>query len=233
MITNKLLCLAIYLLLGFGCAHDPNRPINYKFIKVVPGAVRTVCIQPDPSQPEMALVVKPLEEKLEARGYKIVASPAEAVHTLRLHLRLFDIFGANEEAARAVASGYKRPSGPLQGAPYKDSPLAPNVGYAAGTAIGGAASGSALHAATTTGGAVGGVAGLVVGSILSAGSQPKGPFFYADLDVRISDPVSGEQHTVRGETWQFFKDPKDPTVMKDMERLAANDLANKIAALMP
>jgi hypothetical protein len=211
MFKKKLMSLVFCLLLGFGCAHDPNRPVNYKFIKVVPGAVRTVCIQPDPSQAEMALVVKPLEEKLTARGYKVVATPDEAVHTMRLHLNLF-------------GTELKR---------NKNGSMAPDVGWAAGTAVGGAASGNALHAGLTSGGQVGGVAGLVVGSILSAGSHPKGPLFYADVDVRISDPASGEQHTVRGETWRFFKDPKDPAVMKDMQRLVADDLVNKIAALMP
>jgi hypothetical protein len=221
---NKVLCLVFCLLLGFGCTGPaPDRHFNYSYrdingnefkrIHVTPGAVRTLCIQPDPTQPEMALIVKPLEEKLTVKGYTVVASPDKAEHTMRLHL---NVFGTEKKSA-----------------PDKNSPLAPNVGWAAGTAIGGAASGNALHAGLTTGGQVGGVTGLVVGSILSAGSKPKGPLFYSEVDVKISNPASGEQHTARGETWQFYKDPKDPAVMKDMQRLVANALANKVAMLLP
>ncbi|MFA5183737.1 MAG: complement resistance protein TraT [Syntrophales bacterium] len=212
------------MLLGFGCGTpNPDRHVNYSYrdikgnqfkrIHVMPGAVRTVCIQMDPAQPEMALVVKPLEEKLAAKGYKVVTSPDEAVHTMRLHL---NVFGTEPKPAQD-----------------KNSPLAPNVGYAAGTAIGGAASGSALHAATTTGGAIGGVSGLVLGSLLSAGSKPKGPLFYTEVDVRISDPVSGEQHTARGKTWRLLKDYNNPEVRQKVHQMAADDLADKVAALMP
>jgi hypothetical protein len=232
MVMNKVMCLLICLLFAFSCS-TPNvkRPVDYKSIRVIPSAVRTVCIQPDPTQPEMPLVVKPLEEKLSSRGYKVVATPDEAVHTIRLHLTLFDTFRTGNEAARVAASGYKRSSGSLQG-DSKNSAMAPHVGWAGGTAVGGAVSGNVLHAGTTTGGAVGGIAGSVLGSLLSVGN-PKGPFLYANIDVRISDPVSGEQHTVIGAKWQCLKDPDDPAVMKNMQRLVADDLASKIAALMP
>jgi hypothetical protein len=204
------MCLAICLLFGCGCAHDPHRPVYYKNIKVVPGAVRTVCIQPDPTQPEMALVVKPLEEELTARGYKIMATPEEAVHTIRLHLT---VFGTE-----------------LKERPGKGN--APGMMEATGTVVGGAVSGNALHAATTTGGAAGGLAGLVLGGLLNAGSS-KGPFFYAGVDVRISDLVSGEQHTIRGMTWKLLKDPNDPKLLPLMQKIAGEDLANKVAELMP
>ena len=104
--------LALCLLFGLGCAHtsDPNRLVYYKHLKVVPGAVRTVCIQPDPAQPEMALIVKPLKEKLTARGYQIVATPDEAVHTLRLHLNVFDIYATASEARQAATSGSRLPA---------------------------------------------------------------------------------------------------------------------------
>lgn len=224
MIANKVLCLVTCLLLGFGCTGpNPNRHVNYSYrdingnqfkrIHVVPGAVRTVYIQPDPAQPEMALVVKPLEEKLAARGYKIVATPDEAVHTMRLHI---NVFGTE-----------------FKPDPNKNSPMAPHAGWAGGTAVGGAVSGNALHAATTTGGAVGGVAGLVLGSLLSAGSNPKGPLFYTEVDVRISDPVSGEQHTARGNIWTLNKNYNDPKVRQKTHQMMADDLAAKIAALMP
>ena len=104
------------------------------------------------------------------------------------------------------------------------------MGAAAGTAVGGAVSGNVLHAATTTAGAAGGIAGLVVGSLLS--SEPKGKMFYGAVDVKISDPASGVQHTVVGTRVQG-KDPNDPQVRQAMQQLAAEDLANKIAELMP
>ena len=195
MFVKTVMCLAIPLFLVFGCAHDPNRPVYYKNIKVIPGAVRTVCLQPDPTQPEMALIIKPLTEKLEARGYQIVPTPDEAVHTLHLHITEFGT--------------------ELKPNPRKNN--ATGITEATGTAVGGAVSGSALHAASTTGGVVGGFAGLILGSVLSAGA-PKGPLFYAGVDVRISDPVSGEQHTVRGKTWRFLKDPNDPEVMKQVQQ---------------
>jgi len=221
---NKVVHLVICLLLVIGCTGPyPDRRVNYSYkdikgnefkrITVVPGAVRTVCIQPDLAQPELTLVVKPLEEKLAARGYKIVASPDEAVHTMHLHL---NAFGTETELK-----------------PSENGSMVPNVGYAAGTAIGGAVSGSALHAATTTGGAIGGVTGLVLGTLLSAGSKPKGPLFYTEVDVRISDPVSGEQHTARGKVWRLLQDYHNPEVRQKVNQMAADTLADKVAALMP
>lgn len=226
MFKEKAMSLVICLLLGFGCTGPyPDRHTNYSYrdikgnefkrIHVTRGAVRTVCVQPDPSQPEMALVVKPLEEKLMARGYKVVATPDEAVHTMRLHL---NAFGTEPELK-----------------PKSDIGLdMPGMMSATGTTVGGAVSGSALHAATTTGGAVGGVSGLVLGTLLSAGSKPqKGPMFYAEADVRISDLASGEQHSARGKTWRLLKDYNDPEVRQKVQQMAADDLANRIAALMP
>lgn len=151
---NKVMCLLIVLLFGLGCATaDPNRPVYYRHVKVVPGAVRTVCIQPDPAQPEMALIVKPLEKKLASRGYKIVATPNEAVHTMRLKLKVFDTYLTVSEAKQAAASDYQSTVGPNKNSPR----IAPGIGSATGTAVGGAASGSALHAARTPGGLAGGL----------------------------------------------------------------------------
>ncbi len=224
MVKIKVMWLLICLLAILGCAGpNPDRHVNYSYrdingnqfrrIHVVPSAVRTVCIQPDSAQPEMALIVKSLEEKLTARGYKIVATPDEAVHTMRLHINMF-------------GTEFKPD-------PNKNSPMAPHVGWAGGTAVGGAVSGNALHAATTTGGAVGGITGLVLGSLLNAGSNPKGPLFYTEVDVKISDPVSGKQHTARGKTWRLLKDYNDPEVRQKVQQTAADDLADRIAALMP
>lgn len=204
--------LAISLLLGFGCTGPysdirvsyPERDGNeFKRINIVPGAVRTICIQPDPAQPEMALIVKPLEDKLAAKGYKIMATPDEAVHTMRLHL---NVFGTERK------------------------PVSQNAPLVSAAVIGNAA---ATPSIGTTAGAAGGLGGLVLATILSAGSKPKGPLFYAEVDVRISDPAAGQQHTVQKATWQFYKDPRDPAVMKDMKPLVAEDLANKVAPLMP
>ncbi|MFA6269996.1 MAG: complement resistance protein TraT [Candidatus Paceibacterota bacterium] len=219
---NKVLCPVFCLLLGFGCTGpSPDRHVNYserdingnvfKRIHVTPGAVRTVCIQPDPIQPEMAFIAMPLQKQLTAKGYKVVATPDEAVHTMRLHINVLD-------------TEYKP-------APNKNGLMAPNVGWAAGTAVGGAVSGNALHAGLTPGGQVGGVAGLVAGSILSASS--KDPNFFAEVDVKISDPISGEQHTVRGVRWHLIKDYNNPEVRQVVNQMAANNIANKIAALMP
>jgi hypothetical protein len=219
---NKVLCLVSCLLLGFGCTGpSPDRHVNYserdingnvfKRIRVTPGAVRTVCIQSDPIQPEMASIAMPLQKQLTEKGYKVVATPDEAVHTMRLHINV-------------LGTEYKP-------APNKNSSMAPNVGWAAGTAVGGAVSGSALHAGLTPGGQVGGVAGLVVGSILS--DRSKAPNFFAEVDVKISDPISGEQHTVRGVHWHLLKDYNNPEVRQVVNQMAADNIANKIAALMP
>jgi hypothetical protein len=225
MLKKKTIYLVLFLILSVGCAHDPNIPVPPENIRLSPGAERTVCIQPDPTQPEMALIVKPLEKRLKAKGYKIVATPDEAVHTIRLHINVFGIYATSEEAEKAAVIGSHT------GSNYPTGSRPPGVAHAAGTAVGGAASGNVLHAATTTGGAVGGVVGMVVDSLLSSGST-SGKLFYAAVDVRISDPVSEMQHTVLGTRVRPL-DPNNPMLRSGLEQMAAHDLAYKVAALMP
>jgi hypothetical protein len=66
-------------------------------------------------------------------------------------------------------------------------------------------------------------------------AKSKGPLFYAGVDVKISDQDSGEQHTVLGtRVWLGKgKNPSDPEVIKAMQQLAAEDITNKMAGLMP
>ncbi len=227
MCKKLLLCLLFCLLFVFGCASaNPDRRIPYESVRVKPStAARLICILPDPAQPEMALIVKPLEEKLAARSYKIVAAPGEAAYTMRLHLNVFGKYLSLADAERATAASYSS---------YRRSAATPATSLAAtGSAVGGAVSGSALHAASTTGGAIGGAAGLVVGALLSAGSNPKGPIFYSAVDVQITGAAMRKQHTVVPSMWRFLKDPNDPKVIQEIQQDAADDLATKIAAMMP
>jgi len=230
MLKKKVLCLVFCLFLGFGCGGVHTKSAGQ--ITLASGAERTVYIQTDPTKPDTAVLVQPLEAQLASKGYRVVTTPEDAVYTMRLRLAAFGLNASRPSSDPGLvtesASGTRTGVGSF-----------PLVLSGTGTAIGGAASGSALHAAQTTGGTVGGFAGLgaglVIGSLLRG---PSGPDFKtnlhvpfnAEVDVIITDSSSGQQQATVLAAWkQVNREGQAPAAREDV----VNKLAAKIAALMP
>lgn len=204
MFNKKAVSLVVCLLLGLGCT-----PVHTRMTKriIVPASAdKSIFIQVDSDKPEMALIIKPLEEQLASKNYRVVDALGQASYILHLDLVAFGLHGSPPRTSSGSASG---------------------VMSSAGTAIGGAASGNALHAATTTGGAIGGLAGLGLG-LLSRG--PRGVPFIGKIKVGISESAQQiDQETVITAMARVYKDRQVTAV----RQAVAQKLAVKIAGLLP
>ena len=229
------LCLVFCLFLGFGCGGVHTKSAGQ--ITLAPAAERTVCIQTDPTKPDTAVLVQPLEAQLASKGYRVVTTPEEAAYTIRVRLAAFGLNDSRPSNDSGPSVGLVAESAPGKGSNLGNAPL---VLGATGTAIGGAASGSVLHAARTTGGTVGGVAGLGAGSIFSALSGPDTDHrnelrnlhvpFNGEVDVSITESSSGRQQATVLAAWQKVKREGQAPAAREA---VINKLASQIAALMP
>lgn len=213
---KKTMCLLVCLVICLGCASNTARKsdrVLAKNVKVVPGAVRTVCIQTDPAKPDVGFLIDSLKAKLEAKGYKITGD--DAVHTVVLGLNAFDMYNKAKAAERASRKNNMA-----------------GTGTPAGTAVGSAVSGNVLRT-TSTGGTAGGLIGggvEILGGAVSGSSKDR---FIVAVDVKIKDQVSGQQHTVVNAFLKVKRDPQEPEVKEAIHKVSAPVLAEKIAALMP